>query len=166
MATIKRGLLSRTTNRSRGAPCARWRIPLHESRTPSSDTFSRECARPGPGFGSPHASASVGRWPARPGECPCQSDQSSGTVCCDEASAQNIASLSEQRRTATLVSFARQLSVTAQDDSLDVLDMLIRPNRTYKRYSQLSSWEYLLYVTTTGFSTLTLDAFIWCSFQW
>ncbi len=40
--------------------------------------------------------------------------------------AQNIASLSEQRRTATLVSFARQLSVTAQDDSLDVLDMLIR----------------------------------------
>ncbi len=40
--------------------------------------------------------------------------------------AQNIASLSEQHRTATLVSFARHLSVTAQDDSLDVLDMLIR----------------------------------------
>ena len=40
--------------------------------------------------------------------------------------AQNIAMLTEQRRTATLVSFARQLAVTAQDDSLDVLDMLIR----------------------------------------
>lgn len=40
--------------------------------------------------------------------------------------AQNIASLTEQRRMATLVSFARQLAVTAQDDSLDVLDMLIR----------------------------------------
>ncbi len=40
--------------------------------------------------------------------------------------AQNIANLTEQRRTATLVSFARQLAVTAQDDSLDVLDMLIR----------------------------------------
>ena len=40
--------------------------------------------------------------------------------------AQNIAALTEQRRTATLVSFARQLAVTAQDDSLDVLDMLIR----------------------------------------
>src|SRR6266702_3909365 len=39
---------------------------------------------------------------------------------------QNIANLTEQRRTATLVSFARQLAVTAQDDSLDVLDMLIR----------------------------------------
>src|SRR6266568_1456944 len=39
---------------------------------------------------------------------------------------QNIATLTEQRRTATLVSFARQLAVTAQDDSLDVLDMLIR----------------------------------------
>src|SRR6266566_4624301 len=40
--------------------------------------------------------------------------------------AQNIANLTEQRRTATLVSFARQLAVTAQDDSLDVLDMLMR----------------------------------------
>src|SRR6266571_4973747 len=40
--------------------------------------------------------------------------------------AQNIANLTEQRRIATLVSFARQLAVTAQDDSLDVLDMLIR----------------------------------------
>lgn len=40
--------------------------------------------------------------------------------------AQNVAALTEQRRTATLVSFARQLAVTAQDDSLDVLDMLIR----------------------------------------
>ncbi len=40
--------------------------------------------------------------------------------------AQNIANLTEQRRLATLVSFARQLAVTAQDDSLDVLDMLIR----------------------------------------
>ena len=40
--------------------------------------------------------------------------------------AQNIANLTEQRRTATLVSFARLLAVTAQDDSLDVLDMLIR----------------------------------------
>lgn len=40
--------------------------------------------------------------------------------------AQNIANLTEQRRTATLVSFARRLAVTAQDDSLDVLDMLIR----------------------------------------
>jgi Domain of unknown function (DUF4158) len=40
--------------------------------------------------------------------------------------AQNIANLTEQRRMATLVSFARQLAVTAQDDSLDVLDMLIR----------------------------------------
>jgi hypothetical protein len=40
--------------------------------------------------------------------------------------AQNIANLTEQRRTATLVSFARQLAVTAQDDALDVLDMLIR----------------------------------------
>ncbi len=40
--------------------------------------------------------------------------------------AQNIAALTEQRRTATLVSFARQLAVTAQDDALDVLDMLIR----------------------------------------
>jgi hypothetical protein len=39
---------------------------------------------------------------------------------------QNIAALTEQRRTATLVSFARQLAVTAQDDALDVLDMLIR----------------------------------------
>lgn len=39
---------------------------------------------------------------------------------------QNIANLTEQRRTATLVSFVRQLAVTAQDDSLDVLDMLIR----------------------------------------
>ena len=40
--------------------------------------------------------------------------------------AQNIAKLTEQRRIATLVSFTRQLAVTAQDDSLDVLDMLIR----------------------------------------
>jgi hypothetical protein len=40
--------------------------------------------------------------------------------------AQNIANLPEQRRTATLVSFTRQLAVTAQDDALDVLDMLIR----------------------------------------
>ncbi len=40
--------------------------------------------------------------------------------------AQNIASLSEDRRTATLVSFARLLSVTAQDDALDVLDILMR----------------------------------------
>src|SRR5437764_10914143 len=40
--------------------------------------------------------------------------------------AQNIANLTEQRRIATLVSFARQLAITAQDDSLDVLDMLIR----------------------------------------
>lgn len=40
--------------------------------------------------------------------------------------AQNVANLTEQRRTATLVSFARQLAVTAQDDALDVLDMLIR----------------------------------------
>ncbi len=40
--------------------------------------------------------------------------------------AQNIANLTEQRRTATLVSFTRQLTVTAQDDALDVLDMLIR----------------------------------------
>src|SRR5205807_1396697 len=40
--------------------------------------------------------------------------------------AQSIAKLTEQRRTATLVSFTRQLSVTAQDDSLDVLDMLMR----------------------------------------
>ncbi|HEY4036279.1 MAG TPA: DUF4158 domain-containing protein [Ktedonobacteraceae bacterium] len=40
--------------------------------------------------------------------------------------AQNIANLTEQRRIATLVSFVRQLAVTAQDDSLDVLDMLIR----------------------------------------
>ncbi len=40
--------------------------------------------------------------------------------------AQNIANLTEQRRTTTLVSFARQLAVTAQDDALDVLDMLIR----------------------------------------
>lgn len=40
--------------------------------------------------------------------------------------AQNIANLTEQRRMATLVSFTRQLTVTAQDDSLDVLDMLIR----------------------------------------
>jgi hypothetical protein len=40
--------------------------------------------------------------------------------------AQNIANLTEQHRTATLVSFARQLAVTAQDDALDVLDMLIR----------------------------------------
>jgi hypothetical protein len=40
--------------------------------------------------------------------------------------AQNIANLTEQCRTATLVSFARQLAVTAQDDALDVLDMLIR----------------------------------------
>jgi hypothetical protein len=40
--------------------------------------------------------------------------------------AQNIANLTELRRTATLVSFARQLAVTAQDDALDVLDMLIR----------------------------------------
>lgn len=40
--------------------------------------------------------------------------------------AQNIATLTEQRRTATLVSFARYLAVTAQDDALDVLDMLIR----------------------------------------
>ncbi len=40
--------------------------------------------------------------------------------------AQNIAQLTEQRRTATLVSFARQLAVTAQDNALDVLDMLIR----------------------------------------
>src|SRR5205807_6814211 len=39
--------------------------------------------------------------------------------------AQNIANLTEQRRMATLVSFTRQLAVTAQDDSLDVLDMLI-----------------------------------------
>jgi TnpA family transposase len=40
--------------------------------------------------------------------------------------AQNIANFTEQHRTATLVSFARQLAVTAQDDALDVLDMLIR----------------------------------------
>src|SRR6266704_2990125 len=40
--------------------------------------------------------------------------------------AQSIAKLTEQRRTATLVSFTRQLSVTAQDDSLDVLDRLMR----------------------------------------
>ncbi len=40
--------------------------------------------------------------------------------------AQNIASLTEDRRTATLVSFARTLTVTAQDDALDVLDMLMR----------------------------------------
>jgi len=40
--------------------------------------------------------------------------------------AQSIAKLTEQRRTATLVSYTRQLSVTAQDDSLDVLDMLMR----------------------------------------
>src|SRR2546430_2274578 len=40
--------------------------------------------------------------------------------------AQSIAKLTEQRRTATLVSFARLLAVTAQDDSLDVLDMLMR----------------------------------------
>ncbi len=40
--------------------------------------------------------------------------------------AQNIATLTEQRRTATLVSFTRHLAVTAQDDALDVLDMLIR----------------------------------------
>lgn len=40
--------------------------------------------------------------------------------------AQNIANLTEQRRTATLVSFARRLAVTAQDDALDVFDMLIR----------------------------------------
>ena len=46
--------------------------------------------------------------------------------CAVTTKAQNIANLAEQRRTATLVSFARQLAVTAQDDSLDVLDMLIR----------------------------------------
>jgi Tn3 transposase DDE domain/Domain of unknown function (DUF4158) len=40
--------------------------------------------------------------------------------------AQNIANLTEQHRTATLVSFARQLAVTAQDDAHNVLDMLIR----------------------------------------
>lgn len=40
--------------------------------------------------------------------------------------AQNIANLTEHRRIATLVSFVRQLAVTAQDDSLDVLDMLVR----------------------------------------
>jgi hypothetical protein len=34
--------------------------------------------------------------------------------------------LTEHRRIATLVSFVRQLAVTAQDDSLDVLDMLVR----------------------------------------
>lgn len=42
------------------------------------------------------------------------------------AKTQNIANLTEQCRTATLVSFARQLALTAEDDSLDVLDMLIR----------------------------------------
>jgi hypothetical protein len=40
--------------------------------------------------------------------------------------AQNIASLTPDRRTATLVSFARTLGVTAQDDALDVLNMLMR----------------------------------------
>ncbi len=40
--------------------------------------------------------------------------------------AQKIANLTEQRRTATLVSFTRLLSVTAQDDALDVLDVLVR----------------------------------------
>jgi hypothetical protein len=46
--------------------------------------------------------------------------------CAVTTKAQNIANFAEQRRTATLVSFVRQLAVTAQDDSLDVLDMLIR----------------------------------------
>lgn len=40
--------------------------------------------------------------------------------------AQNLANLTEARRTATLVSFVRTLAVTAQDDALDVLDMLMR----------------------------------------
>lgn len=40
--------------------------------------------------------------------------------------AQNIANLTQDRRAATLVSFARTLAVTAHDDVLDVLDMLMR----------------------------------------
>ncbi|MEO9031171.1 MAG: Tn3 family transposase [Ktedonobacteraceae bacterium] len=40
--------------------------------------------------------------------------------------AQNIASLAEDHRTATLVAFARTLAVSAQDDALDVLDRLMR----------------------------------------
>src|SRR5207249_11732444 len=55
--------------------------------------------------------------------------------------AQNIANLTEQRRMATLVSFARQLAITAQDDSLDVLDMLIRDllARSEEHTSELQS---------------------------
>jgi TnpA family transposase len=40
--------------------------------------------------------------------------------------AQAIARMSEERRTATLLAFARYLEVTAQDDALDLLDLLIQ----------------------------------------
>ncbi|GCE12936.1 Tn3 family transposase [Tengunoibacter tsumagoiensis] len=40
--------------------------------------------------------------------------------------AQNIANLTPDRRTATLVSLVHTLTMTAQDDALDVLDMLMR----------------------------------------
>jgi hypothetical protein len=41
------------------------------------------------------------------------------------ARAQAIARMPDQRRIATLVAFANQLTATAQDDALDVLDMLV-----------------------------------------
>ncbi len=41
------------------------------------------------------------------------------------ARAQAIARMPDQRRIATLLAFAHQLQATAQDDALDVLDMLV-----------------------------------------
>lgn len=118
LATDKQRGHKCATNRSGGTPGPRWHLSHHESRTPAPRSVACECASPGQALSRLSEVREFDVGPHALGNVPAPRIKALAQYAVT-TKAQNIANLTEQRRMATLVSFARQLAVTAQDDALD-----------------------------------------------